>query len=171
MTTLRRIIVGLALLTAMSTLFIPSKPAQAAAICFSVFINSSVSVTGAWSNNDLATRGITRLGIDCTPDGSGGEVWTMHVFGKCHPTDCDWGVVRATPVVGASYISAFYNQGFAWRYIYAFRLDQYTIQVRLSTTFTDFKRPHYTWDGYFSRLIDGLGGNCPNPTGDLSNGC
>ncbi len=37
---------------------------------------------GAWVNEDPDTGGITR--IDIAP-------WTVHMWGSCEPTDCDWG--------------------------------------------------------------------------------
>lgn len=42
---------------------------------------------GTWTNTNPATRGITRLVF--TPNGDG--TLNVQVFGKCSPTDCDWG--------------------------------------------------------------------------------
>lgn len=41
---------------------------------------------GTWTNKDPNARGITKLVI--TQNGS--EV-KVHAWGKCHPSDCDWG--------------------------------------------------------------------------------
>jgi len=41
---------------------------------------------GTWKNVDLNTRGITTLKIKA----DGPDV-IVHVWGKCHPKDCDWG--------------------------------------------------------------------------------
>jgi hypothetical protein len=41
---------------------------------------------GTWLNNDSATPGDTELVIS-----NSGNVATVHGYGKCHPTDCDWG--------------------------------------------------------------------------------
>jgi hypothetical protein len=46
---------------------------------------------GDWVNVDPATRGMTRLEITETGDGSA----SFHGYGRCHPTDCDWGLARA----------------------------------------------------------------------------
>ncbi|HSF43247.1 MAG TPA: hypothetical protein VLT87_25830 [Thermoanaerobaculia bacterium] len=46
---------------------------------------------GEWINVDAETRGMTRVEIAVADDGS----LTLHGFGKCHPTDCDWGVTPA----------------------------------------------------------------------------
>jgi hypothetical protein len=45
---------------------------------------------GSWTNVDANTRGITNLDISVM--GSNAKV---HAWGKCHPTDCDWGIVKA----------------------------------------------------------------------------
>jgi hypothetical protein len=45
---------------------------------------------GSWTNVDANTGGITNLDISVM--GTGAQV---HAWGKCHPTDCDWGTVQA----------------------------------------------------------------------------
>lgn len=47
--------------------------------------------TGGWRSVDPDTRGITRIQIAPNPDGS----FQVHAWGKCHPTDCDWGTTIA----------------------------------------------------------------------------
>lgn len=46
---------------------------------------------GTWRNDDPNTDGITRLVIT-----NAGAAITVHGFGKCAPTDCDWGTRTAT---------------------------------------------------------------------------
>ena len=46
---------------------------------------------GSWLNEDSNTRGVTRLDIS-----NSGDTVTVHGFGACHPTDCDWGSRSAT---------------------------------------------------------------------------
>ena len=46
---------------------------------------------GRWKNSNPNTRGITTLVITVQ-----GVNVTVHAWGKCHPRDCDWGMVRAT---------------------------------------------------------------------------
>ena len=70
-------------------------------------------LVGTWVNCDHHTRGLVRLMIAA----SGNEI-TVHGFGACSPTPCDWGVVNgliyadnvtATPAVA---FSAVYTFGF-----------------------------------------------------------
>jgi hypothetical protein len=49
------------------------------------------SFLGIWTNVDPNTRGMTRLEISA----SEGQSVTFHGFGKCTPTDCDWGLTPA----------------------------------------------------------------------------
>ena len=46
---------------------------------------------GAWANTDPETRGITKLNIRVD-----GPNLFVKAWGKCHPTDCEWGEVPAT---------------------------------------------------------------------------
>jgi hypothetical protein len=59
---------------------------------------------GTWMNIDKATGGLIRLVFNAT-----GRALSVHAFGACHPTPCDWGPVPAvafadnvcsTPAVG-----------------------------------------------------------------------
>jgi hypothetical protein len=45
---------------------------------------------GSWTNIDANTGGITSLDISVM-----GTDAQVHAWGKCHPTDCDWGTVQA----------------------------------------------------------------------------
>ncbi len=47
---------------------------------------------GEWVNKDADTRGITRASLKMANTGMMVQMW-----GKCHPSDCNWGQVRATP--------------------------------------------------------------------------
>ncbi len=53
---------------------------------------SMAQFAGSWTNVDTNTRGITNL--DIAVMGSNANV---HAWGKCHPNDCDWGTVQASP--------------------------------------------------------------------------
>ncbi len=44
-----------------------------------------------WINEDAATRGITRLNITAS-----GNTLTIHGYGSCSPTDCDWSTRTVT---------------------------------------------------------------------------
>lgn len=69
---------------------------------------------GDWNNIDNNTSGVTRLSIS---EAEGG--WTVHAWGKCHPSDCDWGIVMLN-VLGDSikdksprYGHAYWDSGFS----------------------------------------------------------
>jgi len=56
-----------------------------------LLLGSSLSVAadpfaGKWVNTDEKTDSITRLQIKAE-----GDSWVIQAWGKCHPTDCDWG--------------------------------------------------------------------------------
>ncbi len=70
---------------------------------------------GVWVNKDVNTRGVTRVVVTS----AGGNKLNIQVFGKCHPTDCEWGT---KPLVtyglnvqdtNHNYATTIYNQGFA----------------------------------------------------------
>jgi hypothetical protein len=64
---------------------------------------SMAQFAGSWTNVDANTRGITNL--DIAVMGADAQV---HAWGKCHPTDCDWGTVQAqafAPSVSSDVIS------------------------------------------------------------------
>lgn len=76
----RKIAIGLLLLTlgAMGSLTGPGLLVKAAPADF----------LGTWVNVDQDTRGLTTLNIV-----TGGTGLMVQGFGKCHPTDCDWGFI------------------------------------------------------------------------------
>ncbi|OPY50313.1 MAG: hypothetical protein A4E49_02788 [Methanosaeta sp. PtaU1.Bin112] len=51
---------------------------------------SLAQFAGDWSNVDPNSGGITKLRIAIS-----GASANVHAWGKCHPTDCDWGGVNA----------------------------------------------------------------------------
>jgi len=48
--------------------------------------NAATSLDGAWVNADPGTHGLSRIEI---------EENTVHPYGACHPTACDWGLLPA----------------------------------------------------------------------------
>lgn len=94
------------------------------------------SLLGTWVNCDSDTRGIVRIEFR---EEKG--MLMVHVFGKCHPSPCDWGVVFGTPYAEsivhneAIAFSAFYDQGFS-ECIVTGHLDFGTLIVE---TFNKFK--------------------------------
>lgn len=115
---------------------------------------------GVWRNADPNTRSITRVDLRfvCQDQILNGEPyppgppWYMHLFGKCHPTDCDWGEVGAQRL-GSGHIYTVYRQGFATRYVYA-KMSQYRpgqLWVYIYTDFADPGRADYTSQDWFVR--------------------
>lgn len=49
-----------------------------------------MGLVGTWKNCDPATRGLVRIDI-----AAGAKGTTLHAFGACHPTPCDWGTMPA----------------------------------------------------------------------------
>lgn len=108
-------------------------------------------MAGQWVSVNAATRGLTRAAIAvgccdqvqngvpvCSPPDS------VRLFGRCHPSDCDWGAVSGhlQSADGRS-LRLTYNQGFARRTV---RIDSRAsgeLRVRVSTDFTDPGRRDY----------------------------
>lgn len=115
---------------------------------------------GNWVNADSNTRSITRADLrfvcqDLILNGEPhppGPPWYVHLFGKCHPNDCNWGEVGARRL-GSGHIYAFYDQGFAKRHVYA-RMSQYRrgqLWIYIWTDFTDPNRADYGSHNWFVR--------------------
>jgi len=96
------------------------------------------SFSGRWRNIDSHTRGITTVEIDVS-----GNQASVHAWGACHPTDCDWGRVQASlyaPGVssrevrslGAVYTTSFSQTTLTLRLVAADSLE-----VESATHFTD----------------------------------
>lgn len=115
---------------------------------------------GQWRNADPATRSLTRIHLrfvcqDLIINGEPhppGPPWFVHVWGKCHPSDCDWGEVGAREL-SSGHVFAFYDHGFAKRYVFAkmsmFRPGQ--LWVYTFTDFVDPGRPDYGVHNWFVR--------------------
>lgn len=115
---------------------------------------------GNWENTDSNTRSITRIPLRfvCQDQVLNGQLyppgppWYVHVFGACHPTDCDWSEVGAQRI-DSGHIYAFYDHGFAKRYVWA-KMSQYRagqLWVYMWTDFTDSGRPDYGVHNWFSK--------------------
>ncbi|MBD2666620.1 hypothetical protein B6N60_02084 [Richelia sinica FACHB-800] len=108
---------------------------------------------GTWVNKDTNTRGITRLVITS----GGGNTLNIQVFGKCHPTDCDWG---STSLVtyglnvqdnDHTYGTANYNQGFS-NNILTINLGGQQVMLQSFTQFLDNSgRQNYYSRDYFQK--------------------
>jgi hypothetical protein len=115
---------------------------------------------GNWVNANPNTNSQTRIQLrfvcqDQILNGQPyppGPPWYVRVFGKCHPTDCDWGEVGAQKL-NSGQIYAYYNQGFAKRHVYAKMSQSYPGQlwVYTWTDFTDPNRADYETQNWFKR--------------------
>jgi len=66
---------------------------------------------GSWRNEDANTSGITRTQIR-----SQSNTFLVHMWGACHPTDCDWGEeTTALSDIDDGILSLTWYQGFAIR--------------------------------------------------------
>lgn len=132
-----------ALLAALSLCGLFPQTAQAAPADF----------VGTWVNSNVATNGITRVNV--TRSGNG--PLTVQVFGRCHPTDCDWG---SAPVLtyGASVsdtnhltASAVYAKGFSNTTL-VMTFTRGRLDVQALTQFTDGSgRQNYASRDAFTR--------------------
>lgn len=110
---------------------------------------------GNWKNTDANTSGVTRLEINAN-----GAQMTLHAWGKCHPQDCDWGEVQATPfapnvssdiVQTANALSATFNTSFSQTVVIV-RPSGNNLRAEFFTHFTDqSKRSDYNMVYTFAR--------------------
>jgi len=155
--TRRRLLLLLAL-ALLSTAFFSVRADSAQALC-----SGHAPEYGDWVNADPNTGSITRIELrDCQSvtvcDGDVCTIqydvgWAMHLFGKCHPTDCDWGWTAAQERRASGHIPGFYDQGFAKRYVFA-RMSQFRdgeLWVNVRTDFVDPGRADYDSQDWFVR--------------------
>ena len=89
---------------------------------------------GNWVNVNANTRSITHFVVSRRILPFPQAHQNVRVFGKCHPTDCDWGT--ATLSTSGNTSTATFNPGFAIKKLY-FVWEGNRVQVRESTHFTD----------------------------------
>jgi hypothetical protein len=101
-------------------------------------------MAGAWVSVTSATRGLTRAQVQvgccdqvvngvpvCSPPDS------VHIFGRCHPSDCDWGTVSGhLQNATGNRLQLVYDQGFSRRTVRIDNLSNGNLRIRV---FTDFK--------------------------------
>lgn len=120
---------------------------------------------GSWVNVDANTSAITKAKVrfQCQDLVINGELYPpgfpyyIHLFGKCHPTDCDWGEVGATRNVNG-WLRTTINHGFAKRYVWAKAYPGASIftdrlRIYIWTDFVDPDRQDYVMDEWFRRQI------------------
>jgi len=118
---------------------------------------------GNWVNVDSATSGVTKLKIDVS-----GTAVKLQVFGKCHPTDCDWGKVDAYAyapnvssnlVTSARSLTAVYDHGFSTKIVVITPLRGLRLQADVYTRFTDSSgRTNY--DATYIFKPEGIANDC-----------
>ena len=146
-------------LTASMLALLATAPDRAHAICA-----GHAPEYGVWVNADTAAPGIARIELrDCrSVTHCEGDVcsitydagWSMRLWGKCHPTDCDWGWSRSEFRLSSGHVYGFYDQGFAKRYVYA-KTSQHRpgqLWVYWRTDFVDPNRADYTKQEWFVRV-------------------
>jgi hypothetical protein len=111
-----------------------------------VFANLT-DLTGTWINADSNTNGITKVSIQ----NSGSNI-TVQAWGKCSPSDCDWGTVSAkaygssvTAVLPSSAIALsadFSSSGISNRLLIKRAGNQ--LQVQDLTTYTDGRSSRFS---------------------------
>lgn len=104
---------------------------------------------GYWINEDMNTRSITRVKIRSGPSGT----VFVHMWGKCHPEDCDWGEQMANIDETDRSLSI------EWRRDYGVRTQKLDIlpdgrlRVISHMRFTDNSgREDFTDEGYFLKI-------------------
>ena len=139
-------------------------PRAAFALCVTPFEQ------GNWTNVDPATRGITRVDVTfscndtvlCGIDEHGnvtcskpGAPFRLHLWGKCYPSDCDWGAVDGNEVLIGStrWVYSYFDQGFAKRYVYIrpSTTSPTELYLWMYTDFVDPARADYVFTGSYRR--------------------
>jgi hypothetical protein len=129
----------------LAALVIAAIPSDAQALC------AAQQMEGTWRNANSLTTGITRIQItfpcnDTRPSNPAPP--TIRVWGKCSPTDCDWGTEEIictffSEAAGQyTHIVAVYNHGYAERSLEAYLLDDGRLFLSNETTFTDGRRDY-----------------------------
>ena len=85
---------------------------------------------GTWTNADPRTRSLPQI----TLEPASAPAMTLHVWGACSPTWCDWGTTTATPA--GIELRALYDQGFATEELHLSRSGSQLI-IRMHTHFKD----------------------------------
>jgi hypothetical protein len=109
-------------------------------------------LVGTWNACDAATRGLVRVVIAAS-----GSAITVHAFGACTPTPCDWGSVPG--LAYAANVSSSVAIAFTAHYKFSFKetivtgvLDNGTLIVETFNHFTDKSgRSDYYTKGYYCK--------------------
>ena len=110
------------------------------------------ALVGTWNACDAATRSLVRVVIAAS-----GSAITVHAFGACTPTPCDWGAVPG--LAYAANVSSSAAIAFSAHYKFSFKetivtgvLDNGSLIVETFNHFTDGSgRSDYYTKGYFCK--------------------
>lgn len=97
---------------------------------------------GTWVNDNPNTGGLTRLLIT-----QNGNSVSVHAFGKCSPTDCDWGSQGGTGSTNNSAV-VIWNQGFVVRTMTLQALPTGHLNSTLVNHFNDSRGVTTTFDSF-----------------------
>lgn len=100
------------------------------------------SATARYVNVNSATRGITRLYLIRRCHGHR-AVYYVKMYGKCHPRDCSWKLVRIARRGGSRVFIGYTNHGFAKRRILIRHVGRGRMILRIYTNFVDPNRRDY----------------------------
>lgn len=146
------LVLAVACVGAVGLTTVNAAPAQA--LC------ASSPLTGSWHNIDSSTRAMTRVDVGfvcgdvvlCDTNGNctgGQSYFTIRAFGKCSPTDCDWGTRRATDM-GGGWQRGTWSYSWATKYVWVKTYVYGTTTYLRVWTYTDFTtadgRTDYTTD-------------------------
>jgi hypothetical protein len=135
-----------------------SSPVARAAVC-------SAPMVGDWRNINAGTNAMTRALVTftcndhvlCDTQGNcttAESYYSAQMFGKCHPTDCNWGRVRAWNMYDG-WIRAMYYFGFKTSHVWLKTYSYYGRTYLRVWVYNDFAswdgRADYTTDEWFLR--------------------
>lgn len=109
---------------------------------------STPAMAGNWHNINSGTRSLTRVNVTfvcddvrlCDTSGhcTGGESYfTLRPFGKCSPTDCDWGTKKAA-TMSDGWQRATYGYSWATKYVWVKTYVYSGVTYLRVYTWTDF---------------------------------
>jgi hypothetical protein len=105
---------------------------------------------GEWCNKDFNTRGNTRIRIYLD-----GEKLMVHMWGRCHPTECDWGETTATIVPeDKKSITVTWNQGLAVSNQQLTIQEDGSLKLSGNRNYKDITRQAMKEDGTFVKGIN-----------------
>ena len=125
----------------------------------------SAPMIGDWHNINASTNAMTRALVSftcndvilCDTSGhctGGDSYYSTQMFGKCSPTDCNWGRVRAYPQTDG-WIKSTYNFGFKTSSVWLKTYSYYGLTYLRVWVYNDFTpsdgRTDYTTDEWFLR--------------------